>query len=71
MDEQDENAEIVQTISTLAHQLGMDVVAEGVERSGQLRRLREIGCDYGQGYRFSSPVAGEVVEAILTAEPRW
>jgi diguanylate cyclase (GGDEF)-like protein/PAS domain S-box-containing protein len=71
MDEQDENVEIVQTISTLAHQLGMDVVAEGVERPGQLRRLREIGCDYGQGYRFSKPVAGEVVEAILTAEPSW
>ncbi len=60
-----QGTEIVQTISTMAHQLGMDVVAEGIASSQQLHQLREMGCDYGQGHHFSKPVPGEAVEAIL------
>lgn len=64
-----EKAEIVQTISTLAHQLGMDVVAEGVETPDQLERLREVGCGFGQEYRFSRPLTAEEVESLLIAAP--
>jgi EAL domain-containing protein (putative c-di-GMP-specific phosphodiesterase class I) len=64
-----ENAEIVRTIVTLARSLGMDVIAEGVERGEQLRQLRELGCDYGQGYLFSKPVAGvQAIELVLNKD---
>ena len=71
MGEDGENTEIVRTILTLAHQLGMDVVAEGIEGQEQLGYLRAMDCDRGQGYRFSKPVPGEVAEAILAAGPTW
>ena len=69
METSGEKAEIVHTIATLAHQLGMKVIAEGVENTEQLERLREMGCDRGQGYLFSKPALGEVAEAILSAKP--
>lgn len=55
----DENAEIVRTIITLASNLGMSVVAEGVETVEQYELLRSLKCDYGQGYLFSKPVDAE------------
>ncbi len=51
-----ENEEIVRTIVTLARSLEMNVVAEGVETTGQLEQLRSLDCDYGQGYLFSKPL---------------
>ncbi len=63
-----ENAEIVRTIVTLARSLDMNVIAEGVETSEQLRQLGSLGCDYGQGYLFSRPVGpGQAVE-LLTGD---
>ncbi len=58
-------AESVQTIVTLAQQLGLDVVAEGVETLEQLDRLKSIKCDYGQGYFFSRPLAENRTEALI------
>ena len=66
-----EGAEIVRTISSLAHGLGMDVVAEGVETDGQLGLLREVGCDYAQGFRFSRPVGPGGADAILASDATW
>ena len=71
MGAKDDNTEIVQTIVSLAHNLGMDVVAEGVETPAQLAQLRRMGCDYAQGYFFSKPVDGERAEEMLSADPRW
>jgi diguanylate cyclase (GGDEF)-like protein/PAS domain S-box-containing protein len=51
-----ESSEIVQTIIKLASNLGMDVVAEGVETVEQLDFLRNINCGFGQGYYYSRPV---------------
>ena len=65
------DAEIVQTVTTLAHSLGMYVVAEGVDTPERLRSLRRMGCEYGQGYLFSKPVGARSVEAIITSERRW
>ena len=68
MEVNEEKAKIAQTIVTLAHQLGMRVIAEGVETAEQLKRLREMGCDRGQGYLFSRPLTREAAEAILGTE---
>ncbi len=50
-----ENSEIVRTIVALAEGLGLEVVAEGIETPYQLTHLRNLGCQYGQGYLFSRP----------------
>ncbi|HEX7177127.1 MAG TPA: EAL domain-containing protein [Pyrinomonadaceae bacterium] len=61
-----ENTEIVRTIVMLAQTLGMDVVAEGVETKEQLALLRQLGCEYGQGYYFSKPVTAAEAERIIS-----
>lgn len=60
--------EIVRTIITLAHSLGMNVTAEGVETPAQLTQLRALKCDRAQGYFFSKPVDCEVARALIVAE---
>ena len=56
---------IVRTISTLARNLGMEVIAEGIETEEQHQQLRMLGCEYGQGYLFSVPVGSESVPRLL------
>jgi EAL domain-containing protein (putative c-di-GMP-specific phosphodiesterase class I) len=65
MTESDGTAEIVRTIMKLAQNLGMDVVAEGVETEGQRARLRDFECEFGQGYFFSRPMDVGDAEALL------
>jgi diguanylate cyclase (GGDEF)-like protein/PAS domain S-box-containing protein len=65
MVENSENAEIVRTISGLAQNLGMNVVAEGVETHEQLEILRGLNCEFGQGYLFSKPVDSGAAEAFI------
>ena len=60
-----ENSEIVRTIITLARNLGMEVVAEGIETEEQLGQLKALSCDYGQGYLLSKPVTAEAATALL------
>lgn len=67
----DENLEILRAIVTLSHNLGMTVIAEGIETAQQLEKLRELGCDYGQGYFFSKPLDSQSAEALLATNPQW
>ncbi|AMW30669.1 EAL domain-containing response regulator [Arthrospira platensis] len=60
-----ENLQIVDAIITLAHQLKINVVAEGIETAEQLAKLRSLGCDQGQGYYFSKPVESMMAEDLL------
>jgi diguanylate cyclase (GGDEF)-like protein len=69
--EQTENSEIVRTIISLAENMGMDVVAEGVETLNQLSHLRGLKCQYGQGYLFSRPVDAGSVTAWISRKPHW
>ncbi|HJQ68102.1 MAG TPA: EAL domain-containing protein [Blastocatellia bacterium] len=59
------NSEIVHTIVTLAVNLGMDVIAEGVETREQVIHLTGLDCEYVQGYLLSKPVDGPAMEELI------
>ncbi len=63
----EEGAAIVRAIISLANNLGMKVIAEGVETSRQMRILTRLGCPDGQGYYFSRPIPASVAEVILAS----
>ena len=50
--------------------MNLSVVAEGVETDEQLERLREIGCDYVQGYFFGKPMPEDVFEELMKKTDR-
>ena len=60
-----EDETIIQAIIQLAKALDLRVTSEGVETGEQLAFLRAQGCDYGQGYLFSRPLAGVAMAALL------
>ena len=66
----DNDNAIVRTISTLARNLGMEVIAEGIETEEQFQQLKMLGCEYGQGYLFSRPVANEGVDHLLSQDSK-
>jgi diguanylate cyclase (GGDEF)-like protein len=59
------NLAIVEAINALAHKLGMDVVAEGVETVEQLELLRAIGCEFAQGYLFARPAPPSEIQQLI------
>jgi diguanylate cyclase (GGDEF)-like protein/PAS domain S-box-containing protein len=63
-----EGAEIVRTIVTLSHNLGLDVVAEGVETAEHAAMLKEFGCDFAQGYFYYRPLDQAAAEALLESQ---
>jgi diguanylate cyclase len=58
------NYPVVNTIVTLGRQLGLSIVAEGIETLQQLEWLKQIGCEFGQGYLFSKPLAATAIERV-------
>ncbi len=66
-----EDSEIVKTIITLGHQLGMDIIAEGIETAAQLVSLQNLNCNYGQGYYFSKPLPKEETARLIAANQNW
>ncbi|WP_199175644.1 EAL domain-containing protein [Telmatospirillum siberiense] len=61
--------DLCEAIVVMAHRLGLEVVAEGVETERQRDILARIGCDYAQGYLFSRPLPAESFTALLSAWP--
>ncbi len=61
----DSNLPIVQAVVSLAHGLGIDVTAEGIETVEQRDCLRDLGCDRGQGYWFARPLPAAELEVVL------
>ncbi|WKJ92084.1 EAL domain-containing protein [Methylomonas montana] len=57
---------LCEAMIVMAHKLGIKVIAEGVETQGQSDLLKQIGCDYGQGYLWSKPVPADKFEALLS-----
>jgi diguanylate cyclase (GGDEF)-like protein len=66
----DNDNAIVRTISTLARNLGMEVIAEGIETDEQYQQLKMLGCEYGQGFLFSRPVNNDDVQHLLAQDAR-
>ena len=62
------NYQVVNTIITLSKQLGLTVVAEGIETQQQLQWLQQHGCQLGQGYLFSRPLAADEIETLFLKE---
>ena len=69
--ENGENSEILQTIVSLAKNLKMRVIAEGIETENQLLLLQNLGCDYGQGYLMSKPLPKDEMEKMLYKKRNW
>ena len=65
MEQSVEGEQMVSTIINLGHNLGMKVVAEGVETRAQVEQVRALGCDYGQGYYFARALPPEQAETWL------
>jgi EAL domain-containing protein (putative c-di-GMP-specific phosphodiesterase class I) len=61
----EDNRKIVATIVMLAHNLGLRVVAEGTETIDQLRQLKELRCEFAQGYFFSKPLESNMAGELL------
>ncbi|MDJ0715190.1 MAG: EAL domain-containing protein [Prochloraceae cyanobacterium] len=60
-----ERYEVVRSIVNLSFALGIDPIAEGVEKTQELAKLQELDCKYAQGYLFSKPVTHERAEALI------
>jgi EAL domain-containing protein (putative c-di-GMP-specific phosphodiesterase class I) len=61
----DSDSAVITAVLGLAHSLGLTTVAEGIETTDQLNRLRGLGCTVGQGYHFSRPQPPELIAELL------
>jgi diguanylate cyclase (GGDEF) domain len=64
LDTDPRTAELVRTIVLMGANLGLDLIADGIETSGQRDHLHRLGCTYGQGYLFSKPVPSAIAEKV-------
>lgn len=69
MEVDERNLNIVRTIISLAHNLRMEVVAEGAETAAQINLLGTLNCDCVQGYYFSKPLEADAMESFLATRP--
>ncbi|HSU15275.1 putative bifunctional diguanylate cyclase/phosphodiesterase [Longimicrobium sp.] len=63
--------QMVRTVATIARNLDLAVVAEGIETEEQLRLIRALGCEYAQGYLFSTPLDPDALRELVETAPRW
>ena len=69
MTERPESEVIIRSIVALAHNLGLRVIAEGIDDVAQIARLRDLGCEYGQGFYFARPMPQDEAELLLARGP--
>jgi diguanylate cyclase (GGDEF)-like protein/PAS domain S-box-containing protein len=60
---------ILRSIISMAHDLGMEVVAEGAETDSDAVELYQLGCEYAQGFAFGEPMSAEAAQALLVEKP--
>ncbi len=71
MQENQENMGLVPAMIGIAHSMGMTAIAEGVETPEQLAQLRNLNCDYAQGYLFSRPLPQKLIINLISSSPQW
>lgn len=71
MDTHVEDVEIVKTILALAHAKGIEVVAEGVETSAQAAKLKDLRCEFAQGFHFGKPADARVSDTLMAEGGRF
>lgn len=71
MDDKSGNMGLVPAIINMAHTLGINAIAEGVETPQQFAQLQHLHCDFGQGYLFGAPLNSQLVTELLQSQPRW
>jgi EAL domain-containing protein (putative c-di-GMP-specific phosphodiesterase class I) len=71
MNSESGNADIVRTIISLAHDLNLDVIAEGVEATHQLQQLQALNCEFGQGVLFAQAIDPTSSHLLLKQDPSW
>jgi diguanylate cyclase (GGDEF)-like protein len=69
--ENGENSEILRTIISLAKNLQLGVIAEGIETESQFFLLRNLECEYGQGYLMSKPLSKDLIDDFLSKPQEW
>jgi diguanylate cyclase (GGDEF)-like protein/PAS domain S-box-containing protein len=65
MAQENRDYQVVNTIINLSNQLGVAVIAEGIETNQQLKWLEKLGCEFGQGYFFSKPLPASEIEQLI------
>ena len=70
MNTDDSSKQFVASIISIGHIMGFDVISEGVEENDKLDTLREIGCDFIQGYIWGRPLAKELAEQLVMEQAR-
>lgn len=71
MCQDEESLEIVKATITMARNLRMGVIAEGIETAAQMQILKGLGCQYGQGYYFAKPLEDSASREFLASKPAW
>ncbi len=71
VDEGGREKDLVAALIGAAHELSMEVVAEGVERPGQATQLSKLWCEYAQGYLFGRPLDADGTASFIASYPRW
>ncbi|MBW4566603.1 MAG: EAL domain-containing protein [Tolypothrix carrinoi HA7290-LM1] len=71
MQENEESMGLVPAMLGIANSMGMSAIAEGVETTFQLAQLRNLNCNFAQGYLFSRPLQPELVLDFIEAAPQW
>jgi diguanylate cyclase (GGDEF)-like protein len=66
-----QNTEIIKAIIDLAHHLQMNSIAEGIETEEQLSLMRDLGCEFGQGFLFAKPLPADEATVLLYNNPHW
>ncbi|MDY7015746.1 MAG: EAL domain-containing protein, partial [Cyanobacteriota bacterium] len=68
---QSSNLGLIPAMIGIARTMSMSVVAEGIETTHQLARLRELDCDFSQGYLFAPPLEADEAVDLMAASPHW